>query len=237
MKTTVMSVAAEHAATRIIVVEDNPGLLEDLVFQLNHAGFCVRGAIDGRQLDVQMAQEDCEILILDLNLPFESGIEIAKRLHLRCAYGIIMLTARGEIEDKLLGLDSGADIYLVKPIDRRELIGCIKSLQRRINSNTIDSGWKLDLGLRQLKAPDGRQLELTQQDLNTLCLLLKRPGQIFDRTELGKALCIEFLDSPDSRINMVMSRLRMKLSNFDTELRIQTWRNAGYSYVGPNLSR
>lgn len=223
------------SAARVIVVEDNAGLLEDLIFQLKHAGFLVRGASDGRQLDALLANEGCDILVLDLNLPFESGFQIASRMHGRSSCGIIMLTARGELEDKLQGLENGADIYLVKPIDRRELIGCINSLYRRISPDTGDTGWQLDLGLRILKAPDGRKLELTPQDAQTLFLLLSRPGHIFNRAEVVQALGIDFLSSPDSRINMVMSRLRQKLANFDAELRIQTWRNAGYSFVGPTV--
>ena len=228
-------VSSAISAARIIVVEDNPGLLEDLIFQLTHAGFMVRGASDGRQLDALLLQGDCDILVLDLNLPHESGFQIAKRLQGRSSCGIIMLTARGELDDKLQGLDSGADIYLVKPIDRRELIGSINSLYRRITPDTSATDWQLDLGLRVLKAPDGRKLDLTPQDARTLFLLLTRPGQIFNRAEVVEALGIDFLSAPDGRINMVMSRLRQKLANFEPELRIQTWRNAGYSFVGPPI--
>ena len=228
-----ISTSIPISAARVIIVEDNPGLLEDLIFQLTHAGFLVRGASDGRRLDALLASEGCDILVLDLNLPFESGFQIASRMHGRSSCGIIMLTARCELEDKLQGLENGADIYLVKPIDRRELIACINSLFRRISPDNNDTGWQLDLGLRILKAPDGRKLELTPQDAQTFFLLLSRPGHIFNRVEVVEALALDFLSVSDSRINMVMSRLRQKLANFDPALRIQTWRNAGYSYVGP----
>ncbi len=221
------------SSARIIVVEDNPGLLEDLVFQLRHAGFAVRGAADGRQLDALLNQEDCDILLLDVNLPFESGFDIARRMRNSGRRGVIMLTARQGLEDKLQGLADGADIYLVKPIDRRELIGCINSLYRRILPEAPHSGWRLNLESRLLTAPDGRELELTPQEARTLNLLLTQPGEIFHRTEVLKSLGIDFAGVPDSRINMVMSRLRLKLANFDPELRIKTWRNAGYNFVGP----
>lgn len=96
-------------ACRVIVVEDHPGLLEDLVYQLEHAGFEVRGAADGRALDALMAQQGCDILVLDINLPFESGFDIARRLYDRSQRGIIMLTARADLDDKLQGLDYGAN--------------------------------------------------------------------------------------------------------------------------------
>ena len=220
-------------SARIIVVEDNPGLLEDMVFQLQHAGFAVRGAADGRQLDALLSQEDCDILLLDVNLPFESGFDIARRMRSSGQRGVIMLTARQSLEDKLQGLADGADIYMVKPIDRRELIGCINSLFRRISPATPHPGWRLNLESRLLTAPDGRQLELTPQEARTLNLLLTLPGEIFHRSEVLKSLGIDFAGVPDSRINMVMSRLRLKLANFDPELRIKTWRNAGYNFVGP----
>jgi DNA-binding response OmpR family regulator len=229
------SASTAKSTVRVIVVEDNPDLLEDLTYQLTHAGHLVRGAGDGRQLDALLLQDDCDILVLDLNLPYESGFQIAKRLKGRSTCGIIMLTARGELDDKLQGLENGADIYLVKPIDRRELIACINNLYRRITSNSQDTGWQLNLGLRLLKTPDGRKLELTPQDAQTFFLLLSRPGHIFTRVEVVEALGIDFLSVPDSRINMVMSRLRQKLANFEPELRIQTWRNVGYSYVGPSF--
>lgn len=224
----------DAAIARIIVVEDNPGLLEDLVFQLRHFGFAVRGAVDGRALDALLEQEDCDILVLDVNLPFESGFQIARRVRAFGRRGVIMLTARESLEDKLQGLAEGADIYLVKPIDRRELIGCINSLLRRLKPETRPSeGWRLDLESRLLKAPDGRELELTPHEVRTLHLLLTKPGEIFHRSEVLKALGIDFAGVPDSRINMVMSRLRQKLALFDAELLIKTWRNAGYNYAGP----
>ena len=226
-------------STRVIVVEDNPGLLEDLVFQLSHAGFAVRGAGDGRQLDVLLHLEDCDILVLDVNLPFESGFQIAQRMRACGNHGVIMLTARDGIDDKLQGLHDGADLYLYKPIDRRELIACIHSLSRRMAPQTIPAdkheGWQLDPALRVLIAPDRRRLELTPQDVLTLTLLLSRPGQVCDRSEVVACLGMDFLNTPNSRVNMVMSRLRQKLQSFDQSLRIQTWRNEGYSFVGPRF--
>lgn len=226
-------------STRVIVVEDTPGLLEDLVYQLSHAGFAVRGAGDGRQLDVLLHQEDCDILVLDVNLPFESGFQIARRMRASGNRGVIMLTARDGLDDKLQGLHDGADLYLFKPIDRRELIACIHSLCRRLSpqaiTNNTHEDWQLDPALRVLIAPDRRRLELTPQDVQALSLLLSRPGQVCDRLEVVACLGIDFLTAPNPRVNMVMSRLRQKLQSFDKSLRIQTWRNEGYSFVGPRF--
>ncbi len=228
--------APAPAAARVIVVEDNPGLLDDLLFQLTHAGFAVRGAGSGPALDALLAQQACDILVLDINLPGENGFAIARRLYDRSQRGIIMLTARSDLDDKLQGLDEGADLYLVKPIDRRELVACIRSLYRRLVPDVSAPLWQLDQQRRLLLAPDGRTLSLTQQDVLVLALLAARPGQICNRSEVVAALGIEYLSSPDSRINMMLSRLRLKLASFDTALHIQTWRNVGYSFVGPSLN-
>ena len=228
--------AIAPAVARVIVVEDNPGLLDDLLFQLTHAGFTVRGAASGPALDALLAQQACDILVLDINLPGESGFAIARRLYDRSQRGIIMLTARSDLEDKLQGLDDGADLYLVKPIDRRELVGCIRSLYRRLVPDMSAPLWQLDQRRRLLHAPDGRTLGLTQQDVMMLVLLAARHGQICNRSEVVAALGIEYLSSPDSRINMMLSRLRLKLASFDGALHIQTWRNVGYSFAGPRLS-
>jgi DNA-binding response OmpR family regulator len=226
---------ALHPA-RIIVVEDSEPLREEMVFQLEMAGFSVRGAHDARALDALLAQEPCDLLVLDLNLPGEDGFSIARRLCDRQRRGIIMLTARDDIEDKLRGFTDGADIYLVKPVDRRELAACIRALHRRlVPASSVDSGWRIKQDARQLLSPDGQVLDLTPQDLTVLALLIEQPGSTRSRKELVCALGINFINTPEGRINTMVSRLRQKLTTFDAELRIVAWRNQGYSYVGPEL--
>lgn len=223
---------------RIIVVEDSEPLREEMVFQLEMAGFAVRGAHDARALDALLAQEPCDLLVLDLNLPGEDGFSIARRLCDRQRRGIIMLTARDDIEDKLRGFHDGADIYLVKPVDRRELAACLLALHRRlVPAASVDSGWRLKQDERKLLSPGGLTLDLTPQDLAVLALLIEQPGSTRSRKELVRALGIDFISAPEGRINTMMSRLRQKLTAFDAELRIVVWRNQGYSYVGPHLTQ
>lgn len=229
------SVSVAISPVRVIVVEDNADLLEDTVFQLDNAGFLVRGAADGPQMDALLINEVSDIVVLDVNLPFESGFEIARRLRSEGLYGIIMLTARSELDDKLQGLENGADVYLVKPIDRRELIACINSLSRRLQPVAQIPLWQFDTQLRLLISPAGLKLSLTPQDVKILRLLHDKPAEIFSREQIIKTLDIEFISQPDGRINMMVSRLRQKLTEFDPTLRIQTWRNTGYAYIGPKL--
>lgn len=220
---------------RVVIVEDHADLLDDLVFQLDGAGLCVRGAKDSSHMDALLDIEGADILVLDVNLPFENGFQIARRVRSEGLVGIIMLTARNELDDKLLGLENGADVYLVKPIDRRELIACINSLWRRIQPVTQEACWQLDAARRLLAAPDGKELTLTPQDVKILQSLHIRHSEILSREQIVQALGIDYLATPSVRINMMMSRLRKKLVNFDVALAIQTWRNEGYSYTGPKL--
>jgi len=228
-------VTVASSAVRVIVVEDNEVLLEELVFQLESAGFEVRGASNGDQLDALLESKDADIVLLDVNLPFESGHKIARRLGKNGSTGIIMITGQSQLDDKLQGLANGADIYLVKPINGSELIAYIKSLWRRIRPIGQDIAWQLHMGARTLIAPNGNELILTPQEAKILQLLQTVPGEIFNRKKIVQVLDIEFITEPDGRINMMMSRLRQKLSNFDPILKIQTWRNTGYSYVGPKF--
>jgi len=229
------SIPVAFSPVQVIVVEDNADLLEDMVFQLDNAGFKVRGAADGNQMDALLENEASDIVVLDVNLPFESGFEIARRLRSKGLFGIIMLTARSELDDKLKGLENGADVYLVKPIDRRELIACINSLCRRLRPVAQVPLWQFDTQLRLLISPDGLKLRLTPQDVKIMRLLHGNLARVFSRQEIIESLNIEFMSDPDGRINMMMSRLRQKLTEFDPLLIIQTWRNSGYAYIGPKL--
>ena len=235
-------------AIRVAVLEDNEALLEELLFQLGAQGFVVHGAQDSRALDHLLAQHPADVLVLDINLPGEDGFSVARRLHNPDRLGIILLTARDAIEDKLRGLEGGADLYLVKPVDRRELAAAIRALFRRLpsataadnsnsnsNSNDNDNGWSLQPARRMLRAPGGRELELSPMEFRVFDWLRQEQGRTRSRRELITLLGIEDLPTSDGRVNTCVSRLRQKLADFDTELRVVSWRNQGYAYVGPSI--
>lgn len=144
----------------IAVVEDNEDLRDEVVFHLGRMGHCVTGLPDGTALDRHLASQPADVLVLDLGLPGEDGVSIARRLavsHPRLA--IAMLTARGQLEDRLVGLESGADIYLVKPVDMRELSAVCESLYRRLHRVDVPErpaeGWQLDMQSLELVPPGG----------------------------------------------------------------------------------
>ncbi len=228
----------------VILVEDHPDLREELAFQLHSHGYLVREAADAPALDAHLAERPCDVVVLDVNLPGEDGFSIARRLQAATpAPGIVMVTARDDILDRLAGLESGADIYLTKPLDWRELVASIRAVCRRLQgaqgSGTgggRDSGRLFDVGERLLVAPDGSQLAMTAQEAGLLDLLLRRPeGEPCSREELVASMGIQGLDEVDARINKMISRLRSRLAGFDPQLRVLSWRMRGYSYAGPPL--
>lgn len=219
----------------VIIVEDNPALLEELVFQQRGAGLKVRGARDATELDRLLQSEPCDVLVLDLNLPGESGFSIANRLRDPSRLGIVILSARSAVGDKVDALASGGDQYLVKPVDRRELTAIILALYRRLEASSRPPGWRFDLLARTLFAPDGRSLELTPQQATIFGLLVRHAGAVLDRQQMVSALGIEYVDFPDTRVNTLISRLRQQLEHFDPALQVRTWRARGYAWVGPRI--
>ncbi|MEN9897628.1 MAG: hypothetical protein RLZZ66_1277 [Pseudomonadota bacterium] len=219
----------------VILVDDHPELLEELSFQLTHAGFNVRTATNSVEMDLLLSDAPCDVFVLDINLPIENGFSIAHRLYNPLKHGIILLTAMDSVENKLIGLNQGVDIYLVKPIDRRELIASINCLYRRLCFDISLSGWILDSQKRELQSPSDQILELGSHEIIILIVLIQNHGAVYERSKLLKNLDIEFLEGSDKRLNTILSRLRQKLLNFNAELRIQTWRNEGYSFIGPHI--
>src|SRR5690606_2100697 len=127
----------------------NPDLLDELAFHLRRQGHGVAALPDGVALDAHLAGAEVDVLVLDLGLPGEDGLSIARRLRrTQPGIAIAMLTARGQLDDRLLGLNSGADIYLVKPVDMRELSAVVESLYRRVHRVAAPPdqppGWRLE---------------------------------------------------------------------------------------------
>jgi DNA-binding response OmpR family regulator len=223
----------------VIMVEDNAIFADTMRQQLGAAGLSLRIAGNGRELDELLADKPSDILILDVILPGENAFSIAQRLYEPSSRGIIMLTVRGELEDKIEGLERGADIYLVKPVDCRELLACIHSLYRRLTLTHTEvdpePSWSLDLIRRILSSPDGRTLELTPHDVANFSLLIRQPAKILSIDDISSALGLNYLNYPEARLYTQLSRLRHKLKDFDKSLSIQTWRNSGYTFVGPEI--
>jgi DNA-binding response OmpR family regulator len=240
---------------RIAIVEDESHLLGDLVEYLSGCGHEVEGCADGVALDAALTRGPIDILILDINLPGEGGFSIAGRLRAKSDIGIIMLTARGLNVDRVVGLEIGADVYLVKPVELRELEAQVRSLARRLKltpqpsqpspdaattppaSPTSATDWAFDQLSWTLISPEGRTVKLTGNERVFIALLVSRPGEPVSRDEIFRALGKRGWDPADRSVDSMVRRLRAKGAEaVGQPLPIESVHGIGYAFaaaVGP----
>jgi DNA-binding response OmpR family regulator len=205
---------------------------EYLVTGLQAFGLRVAGAAHGEALDAAMAESEPDLVILDIGLPGEDGFTIAARLRReRPRLGIIMLTARDGLEDRIKGLDGGADLYFAKPVDLRELAAAIGSLHRRLGGG---QAWRLDRRESRLLTPRGVPVALTDLELRFLSPLMARPGEVVDREELFAALEQRSDLYAMRRMETMVSRLRSKVLRLSPEeaLPVRARHGRGYAFLG-----
>ncbi|CCG40736.1 response regulator transcription factor [Magnetospirillum molischianum] len=233
---------------RIAIVEDEVHLLGDLTEYLTTCGHDVEGCADGMELDAVLARGQIDILILDINLPGEGGFSIAARLRAKSNVGIIMLTARGLNVDRVVGLEIGADVYLVKPVELRELEAQVRSLARRlkltpqtkpirptapaVSRASITTDWTFDQLTWTLASPEGRAVKLTGNERVFVTLLVSRPGEPVSRDEIFRALGKRGWDPADRSIDSMVRRLRAKGAEaIGQPLPIESVHGIGYAFA------
>jgi DNA-binding response OmpR family regulator len=197
----------------VILVEDNISLREALEHHLVDAGFLIWGVGDGQELNQELAISKPDVIVLDLNLPQEDGISIAKRV--RLAYpsmGIVMLTARVRSIDRHEGYDSGADVYLTKPVNPSELTTVLQNLCRRISPQVDNQVWSLHLAALQLVSPAKEVIKLTVSEAK-LVQELALSGDLLSMSRLIEVFGDIDLPEPTNklRIEQVVSRVRRKM--------------------------
>jgi len=220
----------------VLLVEDNITLREELSDFLRAEGFKVRVAGDGLEMNRAIERDLPDILILDLNLPFEDGIDITKRIRASLPeLGIIILSARVRSSDRKDGYESGADIYLTKPTNPVELVSVIQNLHRRLKPVKSQSNWLLDTVKSTVTSPGGVEVKLTGSETMLLKELILH-GRFATHDDL-----ISYVGNPDKdeesnklRIEVLISRLRKKLSpHIDPSLFINVLRGRGYQLKIP----
>jgi DNA-binding response OmpR family regulator len=217
---------------RIVIVEDNEELRDILVSGLRHFRHDVRGAADGIALDKMLVQAPADVVILDLGLPGEDGVDIARRLRRSSNCGIVILTARGKVDDRVQSFGSGADLYFVKPVDIRELDAALRSLARRVSGQSL-AKWCFNAHLSRLTTPNGTGLFLTAQECLLIKKLLEIPGINVSRDEIFAVLGQQNDLYADKRLEALISRLRKKVKAAcpATELPIHARNNLGYAFL------
>ncbi len=215
---------------RIVIVEDNVSLASGIAHRLRDLGHAVDVLNDGEDGDAYLASEGGDLVILDINLPGMSGLEILRGMRARHdPTPVLMLTARTDTSDKVEGLDTGADDYLVKPFEMEELEARIRALLRRrgVALSPIQSIGALDfdVGARVLRAK-GEVIELRRRELAAFECLLERKGQLVPKSVLIDQMYGVGADVDDTVVEAPISRLRKKLTGYDVT--IKAARGLGY---------
>ncbi|BAI75755.1 DNA-binding two-component response regulator (plasmid) [Azospirillum sp. B510] len=244
---------------RVIVVEDESDLRDDLVEYLDRCGFDVRGASRGAELDRLLEECQADVIVLDINLPDEDGFSVARRVRARSPAAIIMLTARSGLIDRVIGLELGADVYLVKPVDFREVEAQIKALVRRMQkgagpqvtaepsfavvgavavpvalSPDARKAWVFDDIEWRIQPPTGGAVPLTATEYKFLSLLVTAPGEPVSRQDISVALTGRDWDPYSRSIDSLVRRLRIKVEERSgCALPVQAVHGVGYAFVGP----
>ncbi|MFP5506137.1 MAG: response regulator transcription factor [Gammaproteobacteria bacterium] len=222
---------------RILVVEDAADIREELVDYLRFYDFEVQGAENVAALKAALERGPWDVLVLDLGLPDGDGLAVAQRLREErgLALGIVMVTARGQADDRIAGLNAGADTYLVKPVNPRELKAVIDRLAARLRSAGTPeaSGWRLDQENLRLHAPAGGAVALTGAEARLLSCLLAHPGETIDRDRLYQEVNPRAHLIESRSLDSLLSRLRSKVEKqTGVTLPVQTFRNLGYRFAG-----
>jgi two-component system OmpR family response regulator len=233
----------------ILLVDDDPGIRDLVSDFLSRHGYAVTTAGDGIAMDREIAQAErpFDLMVLDLMMPGENGLEIARRLSAKGGPAIIMLSAMGEDSDRIIGLEVGADDYLPKPCNPRELLARVRAVLRRRQDISGDvpgviaefAGWRLDLVRRELTSPDNVLISLSDGESSLLRVFVERPQQPLTREELLEHARGRETDSYDRSIDVQISRLRRKLDGAvrNHEELIRTVRNEGYMFTPKVIRR
>ncbi|MFV2091702.1 MAG: response regulator [Hyphomicrobiales bacterium] len=235
-----MNTASPESPGHILVVDDDREIRDLLGRFLGKHGFRVTAVADGKAMAKALADWKIDLVVLDLMLPGEDGLSLCRNLRAKSAIPIIMLTMIGEETDRIIGLEMGADDYLPKPFNPRELLARMKAVLRRASAVKADggpnilqfAGWNLDLGRRQLQSPHGLLVDLSAGEFDLLAALAEHPQSVLSRDQLldlthGRA------EAPfDRSIDMQISRLRRKIEANHTQPElIKTVRGGGYVFT------
>lgn len=226
----------------VLVVDDDPEMRETLDEYLTSRGIDVALAADGEQMKAVLAERAVDLVLLDLRLPGEDGIELTRFLRAAGKIGIIIVTGVGDPEDRVLGLETGADDYVVKPFNLRELLARIHSVLRRfddrtespIETNSVDvvrfAQWTLHAENGALVHEDGRSVQLSPGEMDLLRILLESVNAPVARDELLSRSTHREMEAFDRSIDVRIARLRRKIEVDHAHPRIiRTVRNRGYA--------
>jgi two-component system, OmpR family, response regulator len=229
------------AVPHILVVDDDPTIRELVVEYLGNNDMRASAAASGREMFERFDAEAIDLVLLDLKLPGEDGLQLARSLRERATVPIVLLTGRSEEADRVMGLELGADDYVTKPFSPRELLARVRAVLRRYQVQATlperdssrrafrFSGWELNLRTRRLLAPDGRAVELSNGEFSLLNALCRAPQRVLSRDQLLSMSRLHEAEVYDRTIDVQIRRLRLKIEPDQAKpVLIVTERGAGY---------
>ena len=230
-------------STHVLIVEDDEVARTKLAGYLETAGHRVSEAVDGRELRQVMVSDPVDLVLLDINLPGEDGLDLTRFIRANSDVGIILVTGRTDDIDRILGLEIGADDYITKPFNPRELLARVKTLLRRTTARAPSvsetrtyrsfSGWRFDTRSRRLVSPAGDKVALTRAEFELLNALIAHPGTVLARERLLGCITHRSWDPGDRTVDVLVRRLRQKLEvDPQSPELIITVHGEGYMFAG-----
>lgn len=232
-------------SAHILVVEDDAFVQKALRLYLEGEGYRITTCDNGADMHALMAKDPADLAIMDLKLPNDDGFDLTKQLRDKYSVGIIILTSKDDAIDRVVGLEIGADDYVTKPWDERELLARIRSVMRRVNERqngakssdreqriVTFSGWVLNLDSRELKNPGGSKVELTSGEFSLLNEFIEKAGRVLSRDHLLSAIYSRDWEPFDRSIDVLVTRLRRKVEADSRHPEIiKTVRGTGYMFA------
>lgn len=233
----------ESATRRILLVEDEKNIREAVTAYLEKEGYWVTAVEDGKEALEEFSRSNYDLIVLDLMLPKVSGEQVCRTIRDVSDVPIVMLTAKGEIEDRIIGFELGADDYLIKPFSPRELVARVRALLRRVHSDreplreemvygdlVIDmTGHKVTIG--------GEEIDLTASEFKLLTTLARYPGRVYSRMELVEKVLGYDFEGYERTIDSHVKNLRAKLGDNPRSPRwLHTVHGVGYRFENPNAT-
>jgi two-component system OmpR family response regulator len=235
----------------ILIVDDEPRIRGMLHRYLVGEGFKVTDAADGAALRAVLDHEAVDLVLLDLVMPGEDGLSLARHIRKRSETPIIMLTAKGDLIDRVAGLETGADDYIVKPFELREVLARIRTVMRRSGTRATAStppvpvqsdgpagerlafeGWRLDLVRRELTRPTGEPVSLTAAEFELLCVFARHPNRVLSRSQLMDLAKGRDWAAYDRAVDTQVARLRKRIEADPSHPKlIRTMRGGGYIFA------
>lgn len=234
---------ASPPVSHLLVVDDEADIADSIARYFGKYGFRVSTASDGSAMREVVRRETVDVILVDLGLPHEDGLELTRWLREHWGGAIVIVTGRGESIDRIVGLELGADDYVTKPFDLRELLARVRSVLRRTAASIaprpqapqngyLFAGFRLDLDRRSLTDPTGAEVALTSGEFDLLCVFVRHPNRVLSRDQIMGEIHGRDSGPFDRAIDVQIGRLRRKIETDSSNPQlIKSVRNAGYMFA------